>query len=64
MRLVFRNKATGVTYPVVRIDPKDAKERKIVLQGEHGEFVEPFSKERFEKMGYELVQEPDDEEAA
>lgn len=63
MKLLFRNKATGVSYAIVKIDPADAKDRKIVLQGEHGQFVEPFDKERFRRMGYELVKAQDEEAA-
>jgi len=61
MKLSFRNKATGISYRVVRIDPADAKDRKIILRGVHGEFPEPFDKERFKKMGYVLEQVNDEE---
>lgn len=57
MKLFFRNKASGVAYRVIKLDPKDAKDRKVVLQGEHGQFTEPFDPERFRRMGYDLVRE-------
>ncbi len=63
MKVFFKNTATGVRYQIVKIDPKDAKDRKVVLQGEHGQFTELFDPERFKRMGYLLVQEQDEEAA-
>lgn len=63
MKVYFKNKATGVAYQVVKIDPPETKDRKIVLQGEHGQFVEPFTPDRFKKMGYALERVADDADA-
>jgi hypothetical protein len=41
-------------YQVVTID-KEKEE--ITLKGEHGPFKEPYSRERFEKLGYTLIVE-------
>ena len=53
-KIFFRNQKTGRRYLVVRID-KDKNE--IVLKGEYAEFVEPYDKERFKKLGYTLERE-------
>ena len=48
----FVNKKTGKKYRVVQFDQGAGK---VVLVGERGiEFAEPYSKERFEKLGYTL----------
>lgn len=57
MKLYLRHAEKGTRYLVVRLDPKDTKDRKITLKGAHDEFVEAFDPTRFKKMGYELVQE-------
>ena len=58
---------SGTTYKtigeIVKIDPPETKDRKIVLQGEHGQFVEPFTPDRFKKMGYALERVADDADA-
>ena len=57
MAMFLKHREKGTRYRIVKLDPKDAKDRKVTLQGAHGQFVEPFGVERFKKMGYELVQE-------
>lgn len=50
-KVYFRNTKTNRKYEIVKID----KERnEITLKGEYAEFVEPYDKERFQKMGYVL----------
>jgi len=52
MSYAFVNQKTGRKYEVVRFD-KDAGT--VTLRGEAGiEFTEPYSKERFVNLGYEL----------
>lgn len=51
--LYFENVKTKKRYKVVKLD-KEAGE--ITLRGEYAEFTEPYSKERFQKLGYKLVQ--------
>ena len=51
MKLFFRNKKTDKVYEVVKLDKEKAE---VTLKGEHAEFVEPYSKERFQKLGYTL----------
>ncbi len=57
-KLYFESTKTGKRYEVVRFD-KAAGE--VVLKGEHAQFTEKFSKERFTAMGYKPVQVDDDE---
>lgn len=48
----FVNMKTGRKYRVLEFDEANHKVR---LVGEQGiEFVEPYSRERFEKLGYKL----------
>lgn len=56
MKLYFRNTKTGKRYEIVRLD-KEAGE--VVLKGEYAEFTEKYDKERFKRMGYELVKSED-----
>lgn len=49
---VFVNKKTGRKYRILEFNQDGGTVR---LAGEQGiEFVEPYSKERFEKLGYTL----------
>ena len=50
----FLNEATGKKYKVVAFDKEAGTVR---LKGEHGEFIEKYSRERFEKLGYRPWQE-------
>lgn len=59
MALFFVNTNTGKRYKVVHLDRDNGT---ITLQGETTQFVEPYDKERFKKLGYQLVNESDDEE--
>jgi hypothetical protein len=50
--IAFVNQKTGKRYRVVTFN-KDAGT--VTLVGEHGvEFTEPYSKERFQELGYTL----------
>lgn len=50
--VAFVNEKTGRKYKVVRFDKEAGK---VTLVGERGiEFTEPYSKERFENLGYKL----------
>jgi hypothetical protein len=49
----FENAATGKRFKVVG---RDTEKGTVRLRGEMGEFDEPYSKERFEQLGYTLVQ--------
>lgn len=55
--LYFRHTSSGKKYRVVKID-KETK--KIVLRGQHSEFEEDYDKERFQRLGYELIKESAD----
>jgi hypothetical protein len=57
----FENGKTKKRFKVLKID-KAANT--IMLQGEYGTFSEPYNKERFQKMGYKLVQVDGDAPAA
>lgn len=57
--LFFKNQRTGKKYKVVKLDKEKGQ---IILQGAHGEFAEPYDKERFKQMGYSLEKEDDDAE--
>lgn len=52
--LYFQNTKTGLKYRVVKMDPV---KKEITFQTEWGQFTEPYSKERFQKMNYVLVKE-------
>lgn len=50
--VAFVNQKTGKKYRVIKFDQEAGK---VTLVGEHGvEFTEPYSKERFESLGYTL----------
>lgn len=50
--IAFVNVKTGRRYKVVQFNKEEGK---VTLVGEAGiEFVEPYSKERFQNLGYEL----------
>lgn len=55
--LYFRNTNTNKRYKIVRLDKTSGK---IVLRGEHAQFVEKYDKERFKRMGYVLEKEQAD----
>lgn len=57
--LYFRNTKTQRRYKVIRIDKEKGE---ITLKGEYSEFVEPYDKERFKRLGYvlEKVEEKED----
>jgi ABC-type transporter MlaC component len=57
--LYFKNKETGKRYKVISLDKTRGV---VILQGEHAQFEEPYSKERFQEMGYVLEKEDDDAE--
>jgi hypothetical protein len=52
--VVCINEKTGKKYKVLAFDKEAGTVR---LRGEHGEFTEKYSKERFQQMGYTLKQE-------
>jgi hypothetical protein len=60
-KLFLENKTTGRKYKVLRFD-KEAN--KLWLTGDYGEFDVEFDKENLKKMGYALVREQVEEEAA
>jgi ASC-1-like (ASCH) protein len=53
-KIYFRNVKTGRRYEIVRFS--DDKKH-VVLRGEVSEFKEPYDKERFKQLGYELERE-------
>lgn len=55
----FVQTTTGKRYKVIKMDHEAGK---VTLRGEYGEFVEPYSKARFERLGYkvEKVEDEDD----
>lgn len=59
--LFFRNVKTGRKYKVLRIDKEKGE---ITLKGEYSEFTEPYDKDRFKRLGYELVKEQQETEDA
>jgi hypothetical protein len=63
LALYFENKATKKLYKVLKLDKEKGE---ITLQG-RTVFTEKYGedgKERFKKMGYELVKLDDEEQAA
>lgn len=54
IKLYFKNEKTGKKYEVVKLDKEKSE---VTLKGEYAEFVEPYDKERFMKLGYTLVKE-------
>lgn len=54
-KIYFENTATGKRYEVVGIDKAPDGSETITLKGEFAEFKEPYSKERFKKLGYKPV---------
>lgn len=56
--LFFRNAKTNRKYKVIRINKEKGE---ITLKGEYSEFTEPYDKERFKRLGYELVKEESQE---
>ena len=52
--VVCINEKTGKKYKVLAFDKAAGTVR---LRGEHGEFTEKYSKERFQQMGYTLKRE-------
>jgi hypothetical protein len=60
MHLFFRHRQTGALYQVLRMDKE--KNRIWLKSKETGtEFDEDYSKEKFEKLGYEIVKQVDDQ---
>lgn len=53
--LFFRNTKTGKEFKVIWINRETGK---IRLKGATREFEDDYSKERFVKLGYELVKRP------
>lgn len=52
--LYFENEKTKKRYTVIRFDRNAGT---VTLRGEHGvDFTEPYDKERFQQMGYQLKQ--------
>ena len=50
--IFLRHTGTGKSYKIVKFDREQGM---ITLQGPHSRFDEEFDKERFKRMGYELV---------
>lgn len=53
-KLYFENIKTKKRYEVVKLDRERGE---ITLRGEYAEFTEPYSVERFKKLGYRPVQD-------
>lgn len=53
-KVFFKNEKTGKKYEVVKLDKEKSE---VTLRGEYAEFIEPYDKERFQKLGYVLVKE-------
>lgn len=58
--LFFRNTKTGKEFKVIWINHETGK---IRLSGQTREFEDDYSKERFIKLGYELVKRPKEDAA-
>lgn len=59
--LYLENKTTARRYRVVRLDKEAGK---LWLKGDYGEFDVDYDKDRLKQMGYALVREQVEEEAA
>lgn len=55
----FKNIRTGLKYRVVGMDKVKGE---VTLASEHGQWVEAYDKERFQRLGYILVMEEADAE--
>jgi hypothetical protein len=53
-KLYFKNEKTGRKYEIIKLDKEKSQ---VTLRGDYAEFVEPYDKERFKKLGYTLVKE-------
>jgi hypothetical protein len=53
-KIYFRNKQTGKKYEVIKLDREKGE---VTLKGQYKSFVERYDKERFQRLGYELVRE-------
>lgn len=51
--LFLENKTTKRKFRVIKFDKEEGR---IYLKGDYGEFDDEYDKERFKKMGYEMVQ--------
>lgn len=51
MKLYLKNEQTGKRYEIVKLDKAAGK---VTLRGETAEFVEEYSKERMQRLGYVL----------
>lgn len=60
-KVYFENVHTGERFEVLKLD---AAAGKITLKGKYSPngFVEDYDKEKFKKLGYKLVREPEAEE--
>lgn len=52
--IFFENKKTKMRFRIVKFDKAKGT---MVLKGKYREFEEKYDKARFERLGYELVQE-------
>ena len=52
--LFFQNIKTGKRYKIVSFNKEQGT---VKLQGPHATWEEPYSKERFQQLGYTLVKE-------
>jgi hypothetical protein len=59
--LFLENKTTNRKYRVIRLDKEAGK---LWLKGDYGEFDVDYNKDRLKQMGYALVREQVEEEAA
>jgi hypothetical protein len=52
LKVFFKNSRTGKEFEVIWLNGETGK---IRLKGQHREFDEDYSRDRFVKLGYELV---------
>jgi ribosomal protein L15E len=63
----FVNDETGRKFEVIKLDKEKGE---ITLKGEYANFVEPYDKDRFLRLGYKMVkvdvpdQQPEDDNDA
>lgn len=59
--IFFENVKTKKRYKVIKLDKAKGE---ITLQSQYGEFTEKYDKARFERLGYALVKEEAEAQAA
>lgn len=58
-RIYFRSTKTGKRFEIINLDKENAQ---ITLRGEYATFTEKYDKAHFQRMGYVLEREQQEED--